>query len=60
MAAKMPITRSAQWRCRSFRRLARRRFGVVAGLERRIDAADELEIESMLDRLLTAAGPGDL
>lgn len=44
----------------ALRRLARRRFGVVAALERRIDTADELEIEAMLDRLLTAAGPDDL
>jgi hypothetical protein len=42
------------------RRLARRRFGVVAALERRIDAAGEQEVEAMLDRLLTAAGPDDL
>ena len=44
----------------ALRRLARRRFGVVAALEGRIDAADGPGLEAMLDRLLTAAGPDDL
>jgi hypothetical protein len=42
------------------RRLARRRFGMMAALERRIDAADVSELEAMLDRLLIAADPNDL
>jgi hypothetical protein len=44
----------------ALRRLARRRFGEVAALERRIDAADGPALAAMLDRLLTAAGPDDL
>ena len=44
----------------ALRRLARHRFGVVATLERRIDAAGEPEIGAMLDRVLTAADPDDL
>jgi hypothetical protein len=42
------------------RRLARQRFGVVAGLEGRIDTANEVELEAFLDRLLTASSPADL
>jgi hypothetical protein len=42
------------------RRLARRRFGVVATLEARIDAADVVALNILLDRLLTATDPADL
>ncbi|HWE62056.1 MAG TPA: Uma2 family endonuclease [Chloroflexota bacterium] len=41
-------------------RLLRLRFGVVAALERRIDEAGEPELDSLIDRLLTALGPDDL
>jgi Uma2 family endonuclease len=42
------------------RRLARRQFGVVARLEARIDAAEEADLDVLLDRLLTATDPADL
>jgi hypothetical protein len=42
------------------RRLVRLRFGVVAALERRIDAADEATLDALLDRVLTASGPDKL
>jgi hypothetical protein len=32
----------------------------VAALERRIDAADEQELDLLLDRLLTSSSPDDL
>ena len=44
----------------SLRQLVRLRFGVVAALEQRIDAADEAYLDAMTGRLLTAASPDDL
>lgn len=44
----------------ALRHLARLRFGVVAALEQRIDAADEREIDLLIERILTAPGPDNL
>jgi len=42
------------------RQLVRLRFGEVAALERRIDTADEADLDALTGRLLTAAGPAEL
>jgi hypothetical protein len=42
------------------RHVARQRYGVVAALEDRIDAASATELATLLDRLLTGSGLDDL
>jgi hypothetical protein len=42
------------------RQLARLRFGQVPDLERRIDTADEADLDALTGRLLAAASPDDL
>jgi hypothetical protein len=43
----------------TLRRLVRHRFGVVATLEQRIDVAGEVELDALIEHVLTASGPDD-